>query len=190
MIIDRSTIQPYRKTRNPMASKLQREIKQNRPFVAPTQEAAVSLLRTADLVRRALTVVLDPYDITLQQYNVLRILRGAGDEGLPTLEIAERMIEQTPGITRLIDRLETKKLVFRERCLTDRRQVFCRITKEGLSLLERLDAPIRDTEGDALAELSERQIAQLLSLLDRARSGLHAALEARRGETEIIQEAS
>lgn len=174
-----------------MASRLQRELKQNRPFHAPTQEAAVSLMRTADLVRRSISAVVEPYDITLQQYNVMRILRGAGEAGLPTLEIAERMIEQTPGITRLIDRLETKKLVHRERCLTDRRQVFCRITKDGLSLLARLDDPIRDAEKVALAELSERQLSQLVSLLDRARNGLHAALEARRGEpTPFIQEAS
>ena len=63
-------------------------------------------MRAADLVRRRVTCVLEPHDITGQQYNVLRILRGAGAEGLPTLEIAQRMIEQTPGITRLIDRLE------------------------------------------------------------------------------------
>ena len=174
-----------------MASRLQRELKQNRPFHAPTQEAAVSLMRTADLVRRSIASVVEPHGITPQQYNVLRILRGAGDAGLPTLEIAERMIEQTPGITRLIDRLEAKKLVLRERCLTDRRQVFCRITRDGLSLLARLDDPIRDAEKVALAELTERQLSQLLSLLDRARSGLHAALEARRAEdSEYVQEAS
>jgi len=174
-----------------MASRLQRELKQNRPFGGATQETAVSLLRTADLVRRSLGTVVEEQDITLQQYNVMRILRGAGDAGLPTLEIAERMIEQTPGITRLIDRLETKKLVHRERCLTDRRQVFCRITKEGLALLARLDEPVREAERVALAELSERQLAQLLALLDRARNGLHAALETRRAEQlENVQEAS
>ena len=162
---------------------IQRELKQNKPFVSASQEAAVSLIRTADLVRRALGSVVELEGITTQQYNVLRILRGAGEQGLPTLEIAERMVEQTPGITRLIDRLELKGLVHRERCPTDRRQVFCRITKEGLRLTGRLDAPIHEAEEEALAHLSERQLAQLLSLLDRARNGLHAALEARRAET-------
>jgi len=90
------------------------------------------------------------------------------------------MVEQTPGITRLIDRLESKKLVLRERCPTDRRQVFCRITGDGLGLVGRLDTPIHETEKEALTTLSERQLAQLLSLLDRARNGLHAALTARR----------
>jgi DNA-binding MarR family transcriptional regulator len=132
-------------------------------------------MRTADLVRRTVGAVVEARGLTVQQFNVLRILRGAGKEGLPTLEIAQRMIEQTPGITRLIDRLETKTLVGRERCPTDRRQVFCRITKEGLSLLARLDGPVHQAEEVALAALSPRQLAQLLSLLDRTRNGFEKA---------------
>ncbi|MDQ3280061.1 MAG: MarR family transcriptional regulator [Acidobacteriota bacterium] len=159
---------------------LQRELKQNKPFVSAAQEAAVSLLRTSDLVRRSIADVVEPQGITPQQYNVLRILRGAGTEGLPTLEIAQRMVEQTPGITRLIDRLELKRLVLRERCPTDRRQVFCRITKEGTALLARLDEPVRIAEELALAALSPRQLQQLVTLLDRTRNGLHDALDARR----------
>jgi MarR family transcriptional regulator, organic hydroperoxide resistance regulator len=148
---------------------LQRELKQNKPFASKTQECSVSLMRTADMVRRAVAAVVEPRGITPQQYNVLRILRGAGREGLPTLEIAQRMIEQTPGITRLIDRLETKELVSRERCPTDRRQVFCRITREGLTLLARLEKPIHDAEEVALSALSERQLSQLNTLLERVR---------------------
>lgn len=165
-----------------MPSGLQRELKQNRPFSAPTQEATVSLMRTADLVRRSIAAVVEPHGITPQQYNVLRILRGAGERGLPTLEIAERMIEQTPGITRLVDRLETKKLVIRERCATDRRQVFCRITTNGLDLLSRLDQPIDEAQSIALATLSGGQLSHLLSLLDAARNGLHAALTTQRAQ--------
>ena len=160
-----------------MGSRLQRELKQNRPFGAPTQEAAVALMRTADLVRRTLAAVVDPLDLTVQQYHVLRILREAGERGLPTLDIAERMIEQTPGITRLVDRLEAKQLVARERCTTDRRQVFCRITPEGLALLARLDEPMREVEQDAVRELSEPQLARLMTLLDRARTGMHTQQE-------------
>jgi DNA-binding MarR family transcriptional regulator len=160
-----------------------RELKQTRPFTSATAEAAVSLMRTADLVRRSVAAEVEPHGITLQQYNVLRILRGAGKEGLPTLEIAERMIEQTPGITRLIDRLESKELVLRERCPTDRRQVFCRITADGLALLKALERPIRVAEEEALAALSPNQLEQLVKLLDRTRNGLRAALDARRGNT-------
>ena len=161
---------------------LRDEIRQTRPFAAPSQEAAVALLLTADLVRRAVASVLDPHGITPQQYNVLRILRGAGTDGLPTLDVAQRMIEQTPGITRLIDRLESKKLVIRKRCATDRRQVFCRITAPGLALLARLDKPLRDAEDSALATLSPKQLEQLVTLLDKARTGLYAVLDARRPE--------
>src|SRR5262249_14855885 len=96
-------------------SHIERELKQSRPFPTRGQEAAVGLMRTADLLRRLLEQALEPSGVTAQQYNVLRILRGARPESLPTLEIAERMIERTPGITRLLDRLEAKKLVRRDR---------------------------------------------------------------------------
>jgi DNA-binding MarR family transcriptional regulator len=145
------------------------ELKQNKPFPSRAQEAAVSLLRTADVLRRLIGAVVEPNGITVQQYNVLRILRGAGERGLPTLEIAERMIESTPGITRLIDRLETKKLVARERCLTDRRQVFCLITTAGLALLTTLDAPILQATNTALGILKKTELTSLIDLLDRTR---------------------
>lgn len=167
---------------------IQRELKQNKPFVTASEETAVALIRTADLVRRAVAGVVEPHGITLQQYNVLRILRGAGERGLPTLDIAERMVEQTPGITRLIDRLESKKLVVRERCKTDRRQVFCRITAAGLALLGRIDQPLRDAEEVALSALTKKQLAQLMNLLDLTRNGLHATIESTRAE--LKQEAS
>ena len=153
-----------------MVSRIQQEIKQKRPFGSKAQEATIGLMRTADLVRRAVGDIVEPHGITPQQYNVLRILRGAGENGLPTLEIAERMIEETPGITRLIDRLETKRLVSRKRCKEDRRRVWCRITPEGLALLDKLDGPIRDADSLALGSLTSKELTQLVSLLDRARS--------------------
>lgn len=153
-----------------MISRIQQEIKQTRPFSSKAQEAALGLMRTADLVRRAVGELVEPHGLTPQQYNVLRILRGAGPDGLPTLDIAERMIEEAPGITRLIDRLEKKRLVTRQRCDKDRRRVFCRITREGLALLKKLDAPIRDADGLALGSLTSRELTQLVALLDRARS--------------------
>ncbi len=112
-------------------SPLRSEIKQNKPFRSPGEEAAVALMRTSDVLHRRLADVVEPHGITHQQYNVLRILRGSAPEPLPTLEIASRMIEQAPGITRLLDRLEAKSLVRRERCKEDRRQVHCWITAAG-----------------------------------------------------------
>src|SRR5882672_7045068 len=122
-------------------SSLQREIQQTKPFRSHGQECILGLLRTADVIRRFLARVLEPFDVTPQQYNVLRILRGAGCDGLPTLSIGERMLEEAPGVTRLIDRLEAKGLVQRERSPQDRRQVFCWLTPAGKDLVERIDAP-------------------------------------------------
>ena len=151
-------------------SALQREIKQRRPFTSAAHEAAVGLLRTADLLRRQASAVLEPYGITLQQFNVLRILRGAGDQGTPTLEVAVRMIEQTPGVTRLLDRLEAKGLVRRQRCPKDRRQHLCWISAQGLELLARLDDPVAAANRTSLKGLSGAGQRELIRLLDRVRS--------------------
>jgi DNA-binding MarR family transcriptional regulator len=151
-------------------SSLQREICQSRPFRSLGHEAAVSLLRTADLVRRTFQGVLEPFDLTLQQYNVLRILRGAEGSGIPTLEIGERMIEHAPGVTRLIDRLEAKGLVRRERCPEDRRQVLCYSTPEGRDLVDRLEGAIDVADEAAVASLSPAEQRQLIGLLDLVRA--------------------
>lgn len=151
-------------------SALQREIRQSRPFRSKGQEAMLGLLRTADLVRRSISRVLEPHDITPQQYNVLRILRGAGETGLPTLEIAERMLEQTPGITRLIDRLEAKGLVARQRCAADRRQVLCWLTPAGSVLVARLDGPMDEADEAVAAVLPAKDLERLIGLLDTLRA--------------------
>ena len=141
--------------------------------------AVMDLLRTVDDVRRFLARVVEPQGVTLQQFNVLRILRGAENArppvGLPTLEIAERMVERAPGITRLLDRLETKGLVARKRCPEDRRQVLCRITPAGLTLLARLDGPMARADGDCLGMLSASEQRTLTAILAAIRKG-HAAL--------------
>jgi MarR family transcriptional regulator, organic hydroperoxide resistance regulator len=152
------------------ASALQREIGQQKPFRSPGQEALLGILRTADVVRRFLARVLEPYDVTPQQYNVLRILRGAGAEGLPTLTIGERMLEDSPGVTRLIDRLVVKGLVSRERSRQDRRQVLCRILPQGLDLLARIDEPVDKQDDEALGMLTPDEQKELIRLLDRIRA--------------------
>lgn len=135
-----------------------------------TKAAVLGILRAADALRRRLTALLEPYGITAQQFNVLRILRGARPEGLCTLTVAQRMIEQAPGITRLIDRLVAKRLVRRVRSAEDRRLVWCRITPTGLRLLARLDAPVAALDRSAvvsLAEADQRHLADLLGLVHR-----------------------
>ncbi len=153
-------------------SRLQREIRQSRPFRSVYHEAFLSVLKTADCFRRAVAGLLAPYGITPQQYNVLRILRGAEPEGLPTLAIAERLIEATPGVTRLVDRLEAKRLIRRIRSGTDRRQVVCRVTAEGLRLLARIDGVISGPEQRLAAVWKAAEARALVELLDRAREAV------------------
>ncbi len=153
---------------NDVTPSLQREIKQTKPFASPAVEAVLGVLRTADALRNLSDELLGPYGISLQQYNVLRILRGA-KEGLPTLEVGARMIEKSPGITRLLDRIEAKGLVRRERSEEDRRLVVCSITRRGLDLLAELDDPIVRLDEEALAGLSRADQRTLVGLLDRIR---------------------
>jgi len=154
---------------------LQDEIKQRRPFPSKGAEGVVALVRTADLVRRVLSGVVEGRGITLQQYNVLRILRGAGGEGLPTLEIGARMIEASPGVTRLLDRLEAKGLVRRERCPRDRRQVTCRITPGGLGVLAGLDRPMDRAAESVMGGLGAGRTNRLIELLDDVRAAARTA---------------
>ena len=138
-------------------------------FRSREQQAVLGLLRTADAIKRSLAHVVEPHGITPQQYNVLRILRGAGADGLPTLTIGERMVEQTPGVTRLIDRLERKGLVARTPCPKDRRRVFCQITPKGLDLLDELDEPVNRWDVQAVSILPASDVDSLIKLLDRVR---------------------
>ena len=131
--------------------------------------AYVTLLSTADRVRNSFEKIYSPFDITIQQYNVLRILRGAEPEGLPTLMIAERMIERTPGITRMVDRLESNGMVIREIRPNDRRCVYCRITEKGLKLLKLLDEPVEEANHNAFRGLTATELEQLITLLDKTR---------------------
>ncbi len=127
-------------------------------------------MRTADLVRRQMTSLVEPHGITLQQFNVLRILRGAGDDGLPTLEVAERMVEQTPGVTRLLDRLEAKELVRRQRCPKDRRQHLCWVTPKALALLEKIDAVAPRAAEESLKGLRHKERVAFIRLMDAIRA--------------------
>ena len=129
-------------------------------------EATISaILRAADRLRRRYAPLLARHGVTLQQYNVLRILRGAGSAGLPTLTLIDRMIEQAPGITRLLTRLVRKGWVRRRRDGDDRRVVICRITAAGRRLLRQLDGPVAAADSAAVAVLPRRRRAQVVALL-------------------------
>jgi DNA-binding MarR family transcriptional regulator len=159
-----------------MKTNTQQAIRQTRPFRSVAQEAVIALLLAAEALRNRFAALLAGHEeITVQQYNVLRILRGAGAGGLPTLDIVERMVEKTPGITRLIDRLEATGLVARERREGDRRQVFCRITARGAKLLRDLDPSVDALDDDVLSNLSKSELTALVALLERIRN--HATRE-------------
>ena len=149
---------------------MQAAIKQGQPFQSRGHEATVAILHTADLIRRRLAETVEPAGITLQQFNVLRILRGGGDTGVATLDVADRMVEQAPGITRLLDRLEAKALVRRQRCPKDRRQNLCWITGEGRTLLEKLDGPMLAASEACVANVSRTDQLALIRLLDAIRA--------------------
>ncbi|HVZ78521.1 MAG TPA: MarR family transcriptional regulator [Gemmatimonadaceae bacterium] len=151
-------------------SALQRELKQSRPFPSVDAEALIGILRTSVLLERELNAVVATAGLTLPQYNVLRILRGAGPDGLPTLAIRDRMLDASPGVTRLLDKLEAAGRVRRERCSPDRRQVMCYITTAGLDVLTQLDPPLLAYDRRALDVLTDDEKEVLISLLDRIRA--------------------
>lgn len=153
-----------------MTSRLRDEIRQSRPFASTSQEAFLSVGRTWAVLEHALSELLRPHGITPTQYNVLRILRGAGSGGLPTLAIGERMIERTPGVTRLLDRLERQGLISRVRG-EDRRQVIARATPAGLGLLDAMEEPLRQADAQLVSQLGEMEGRRLLDLLSKVRAG-------------------
>ena len=150
--------------------KIYEELKQAKRFADPRQEAAVALLRTADVLRSRIEAALQPHGISPEQYNVLRILRGAPDRRLPTLEIASRMITRAPNITRLIDKLVRKKLVSRCDHERDRRIVVVQLSPAGLTLVNGISENVNDLDAKGLAALSKAQVETLIGLLDAVRA--------------------
>ena len=154
-----------------MPRQLRDEIKQATPFERPEEETFVSISRTAAVLGHALGEAFKPHGITATQYNVLRILRGAGQGGLCRNEVRDRLIAQVPDVTRLLDRMEAAGLVSRERDEGDRRLVTTRITPAGLRLLDRLRAPVMEVQRRYLGHMSAKQLATLTELLAIARDG-------------------
>ncbi len=153
-----------------MVTRLQRELKQTRPFASLEEEVLVGLARTADAFQRGTAAALKEGGISPTQYNVLRILRGAGAPGLACGEIVERMVTKDPDVTRLLDRLEARHLVTRARDGADRRVVTTRISQEGIALLAELEEPLQAATRRLLGHMSERQLRSLAELLDEARA--------------------
>jgi DNA-binding MarR family transcriptional regulator len=164
-----------------MAGKIKDEIKKTHPFRSLEQEVFLNVMKTADVLMTEVTELFKPHGISPTQYNVLRILRGAGAgccegghhdpnaQGVPCREIAERMITHDPDMTRLLDRLEDRGLIVRERARKDRRMIITRITDVGLELLRGLDEPLMALHERQLGHLGKGKLEELLTLLERAR---------------------
>ncbi|MGZ8415314.1 MAG: MarR family winged helix-turn-helix transcriptional regulator, partial [Gemmatirosa sp.] len=141
-----------------MAPRLQSQIKQPTPFRSAEAAVFLNVMRTASELVGELVEVLRAHDLTQPQYNVLRILRGAGAAGLPTGEIGARMVSREPDMTRLLDRMEARALVVRERGAADRRVVTARITDAGRHLADALDAPVAAMHAAQLGHLSAEEL--------------------------------
>jgi DNA-binding MarR family transcriptional regulator len=152
-------------------AKLKDEIRKALPFAVLEQEASLNVIRTADALSRPFEELAKGTGLSPTQYNVLRILRGAGVEGLPCGQIVERMITRDPDMTRLLDRLEKRELIARSRDARDRRVVRATVTAGGLALLSKLDVPVLEMHRRQLGHMGRNRLKQLIKLLEEARGG-------------------
>jgi DNA-binding MarR family transcriptional regulator len=149
-------------------SRLQQELKKKQPFDSPEQEAILNILRTGDWLDNRMGRFFREFAITSSQYNVLRILRGEG-KPMPSLEIADRMIQVVPAITGLIDRLEQQGFVVRRRCEEDRRVVFVEATDKATALLKEIDEPLAALHRSLIGHLNSNELTELTRLLEKVR---------------------
>ena len=151
-----------------MTGKLKSELKKKGEFDSLEQEATLNLWRTSDQLANRVGQLLRQFGLTSSQYNVLRILRGAGSV-LPSLEIAARLIQVVPAITGLIDRLEQQGLVERERSNDDRRVVNVALTKKGRDLLAKIDEPLQDLHRSLMSHLTRAELKTVIELMEKIR---------------------
>ena len=152
-----------------MPTDLRDELRQTRPFVSVHQEVHLNLARTEAVLADSLERLLKAHGISATQYNVLRILRGAGPDGLCRNEIRDRLLTRMPDVTRLLDRMEQAQLVTRVRDADDRRMVSTRLTARGRRLVDALDEPVIEEHRRRLGHMTEPQLRTLVELLTLAR---------------------
>lgn len=160
-----------------MPGKLQAELKQTRPFALVEEEAILNVVRTAEVLQQTMADFLKDFDLSPVQYNVLRILRGAGPAGATCSQIGERLLTRDPDITRLLDRMETRGLIGRVRSSEDRRVVITRISAEGLALVGSIDQPLRALSKSRLGKFGRDALAGLIAGLERMREAFETEME-------------
>ena len=153
-----------------MPETLRQEIRQERPFQSLCEEALLNIARTDTVIRERFERVLAPHGLSMTQYNVLRILRGAGRDGLCRNDIGQRLISRMPDVSRLLDRMERAGLISRARSTADRRLVNTTITAQGRKLVNALDKPVMEAHQLQLGHMSEAQLHALIDLLSIARA--------------------
>jgi DNA-binding MarR family transcriptional regulator len=153
-----------------MLSGLAAELKQNKPFGSLEEEAALSIARTAAVLGHQVSQALKAHALSASQYNVLRILRGAGVEGLCRNEIGTRLVTEVPDVTRLLDRMEDAGLISRHRGTEDRRFVTTRITRKGLEVVDALDKPMLDLLHAQLGHVGKKGLRALIDALAEVRA--------------------
>ncbi|TWU55839.1 MarR family winged helix-turn-helix transcriptional regulator [Rubripirellula reticaptiva] len=158
------------------AGKLQDELKRKQPFASVEQEAILSLLRTGDQLENRLARFFREHDLTLSQFNLLRILQ-TEDREITCGEIAERMIQVVPAITGLVDRLERQGYVVRRRCIEDRRVVYVGITTKGIEMIQWAFDPLIELEKRTLKRMTRSDLKELIRLLEKTRASMEASAE-------------
>ena len=156
-----------------MSPSLQDELKKRGPFDSVEQEAMLALMRTTDLLENRLARLFREYGLTLTQYNVLRILRGEG-KPMPCLEVAERMIQVAPAITRVVDQLQRLKLITKTQSDTDRRVFEIELTPAATKLLKRMDQPVLELLASLLNSVKKSDLRSMIRTLEVVRSGVPA----------------
>lgn len=152
-----------------MTSDLKSEIRQTKPFPSVYEEAALNIRRTDAVLEEAFERTLGPFGISGTQYNVLRILRGAGTDGLCRNEIRDRLVSRMPDVTRLLDRMEEAGLIVRSRSSADRRMVNTLLTQRGRELVDALDAPVAAAHAQQFGHMNDQQLRVLIDMLELAR---------------------
>jgi DNA-binding MarR family transcriptional regulator len=154
-----------------VSGKLAGEIRQTKPFASVEEEAFLNLGRTFQVLQEKVAGLLKEHQLTPAQYNILRILRGAAPQGLTCSQASERMLTPDPDMTRLLDRMEARQLIGRERSREDRRVVVTRITKTGLDLAARIDQPLDEVLRRMFGHVGKHKLKDLIETLEILREG-------------------
>ena len=155
-----------------MTESLQKQLKKKHPFELPQEEVNLNIQRTYGVLRGPVRKLLTEHKLSAPLYNMLRILRGVGADGLPCSQIGERMVTREPDVTRLVDRLLKAGWVQRERSAEDRRVVSVKLTASGKKLVNKLDEPMMNLHRDTLGHLTKAEMKDLNRLLIKARDAV------------------